>query len=240
MDVAWRLATKSIEQRAGAQIYAHFLRQLSFESFSGGIVALSTSTKFLAHHVLANYIGIITECLREHREDVVSVGVIVRNGMNQPPKAPVVDLSALKRPAPVSVFAEVQKPDYVPPPAPEGPQPRTVAVLQSIVGRHYGVSRTEIISESRALKLIMPRQVAMYLSRSLLEKSTGEIGRRFGGRDHTTAIHAIRKIKSLLEGDADLRAAVDKITQEFATSTVIPASAGSDVATNDEAIDAQA
>ncbi len=84
MDVAWRLATKTIEQRAGAQIYAHFLRQLSFESFSGGIVALSTSTKFLAHHVLTNYIGIITDCLREQREDVVSVGVIVRGGMNQP------------------------------------------------------------------------------------------------------------------------------------------------------------
>ena len=216
MDVAWRLATKTIEQRAGAQIYAHFLRQLSFESFSGGIVALSTSTKFLAHHVLTNYIGIITDCLREQREDVVSVGVIVRGGMNQPPKAPIVDLSVTaKRRAPVSVFAE-------------GPQPRTVAVLQSIVGRHYGVSRTEIISESRALKLIMPRQVAMYLSRSLLDKSTGEIGRRFGGRDHTTAIHAIRKIKALLEGDADLRAAVDKITQEFATSTVAPASAATE------------
>lgn len=240
MDVAWRLATKAIEQRAGAQIYAHFLRQLSFESFNGGIVALSTSTKFLAHHVLTNYIGIITECLREQREDVVSVGVVVRGGMNQPPKAPIVDLSATaKRRAPVSVFAEVQKPDYVPPPAPEGPQPRTVAVLQSIVGRHYGVSRTDIISESRALKLIMPRQVAMYLSRSLLEKSTGEIGRRFGGRDHTTAIHAIRKIKALLEGDADLRAAVDKITQEFATSTVMPAAAGAESDASD-AVELQA
>jgi chromosomal replication initiation ATPase DnaA len=238
MDVAWRLATKAIEQRAGAQIYAHFLRQLSFESFNGGIVALSTSTKFLAHHVLTNYVGIITDCLREQREDVASVAVVVRGGMNQPPKAPIVDLSATAK-RPISVFAEVQKPDYVPPPAPEGPQPRTVAVLQSIVGRHYGVSRTEIISESRALKLIMPRQVAMYLSRSLLEKSTGEIGRRFGGRDHTTAIHAIRKIKTLLEGDADLRAAVDKITQEFATSTVTPTAAGVEPGASD-AVELQA
>lgn len=70
----------------------------------------------------------------------------------------------------------------------------TVERIQRAVCRKYGVTLNDMKSERRTQNIVEPRQVAMYLCKELTGRSYPEIGRRFGGRDHTTAIHAVRKI----------------------------------------------
>ena len=85
-------------------------------------------------------------------------------------------------------------------------EPKRVRIedIQRIVARHYNVSKTELLSNRRTRTIVKPRQVAMYLSKVLTPRSLPEIGRRFGGRDHTTVLHAVRKIEGLSGNDNTL------------------------------------
>ncbi|MBB4953022.1 chromosomal replication initiator protein [Agrobacterium vitis] len=76
--------------------------------------------------------------------------------------------------------------------------------IQRVVARHYNVSRQELVSNRRTRVIVKPRQIAMYLAKTLTPRSFPEIGRRFGGRDHTTVLHAVRKIEELISGDQKL------------------------------------
>ncbi len=85
-------------------------------------------------------------------------------------------------------------------------EPKRVRIedIQRIVARHYNVSRQELVSNRRTRVIVKPRQIAMYLSKTLTPRSFPEIGRRFGGRDHTTVLHAVRKIEELIAEDSKL------------------------------------
>ena len=78
-------------------------------------------------------------------------------------------------------------------------EPKRVKIedIQKLVANHYNVSRADILSSRRTAVVVRPRQIAMYLSKALTLRSLPEIGRRFGGRDHTTVLHAVRKIEAL-------------------------------------------
>jgi chromosomal replication initiator protein len=76
--------------------------------------------------------------------------------------------------------------------------------IQRIVARHYSVSRNELVSARRTRTVVKPRQVAMYLAKIMTPRSLPEIGRRFGNRDHTTVLHAVRKIETLAREDTKL------------------------------------
>ncbi len=85
-------------------------------------------------------------------------------------------------------------------------EPKRVRIedIQRIVARHYNVSRQELVSNRRTRVIVKPRQIAMYLSKTLTPRSFPEIGRRFGGRDHTTVLHAVRKIEEMIAEDNKL------------------------------------
>ncbi len=85
-------------------------------------------------------------------------------------------------------------------------EPRRVRIedIQRVVSRHYNVSKADLLSARRTRTIVRPRQIAMYLAKILTPRSLPEIGRRFGGRDHTTVLHAVRKIEGLIEGDKGL------------------------------------
>ncbi len=85
-------------------------------------------------------------------------------------------------------------------------EPRRVRIedIQRVVARHYNVSRQELVSNRRTRVIVKPRQIAMYLSKTLTPRSFPEIGRRFGGRDHTTVLHAVRKIEEMIGADQKL------------------------------------
>ena len=85
-------------------------------------------------------------------------------------------------------------------------EPKRVKIedIQKLVASRYNVSRSDILSERRTAAVVRPRQIAMYLAKVLTLRSLPEIGRRFGGRDHTTVLHAVRKIEKALGEDSTL------------------------------------
>jgi chromosomal replication initiator protein len=90
-------------------------------------------------------------------------------------------------------------------------EPKKVKIedIQRLVANHYNVSRSDILSSRRTATVVRPRQIAMYLSKALTLRSLPEIGRRFGGRDHTTVLHAVRKIEDLSHRDQALAGELD-------------------------------
>jgi len=80
----------------------------------------------------------------------------------------------------------------------------TIDEIQRAVCQFYRVDRTEMASKRRARAVVRPRQVAMYLAKVLTPRSYPEIGRKFGGRDHSTVIHAVRLIEELRTRDAEM------------------------------------
>jgi chromosomal replication initiator protein len=76
--------------------------------------------------------------------------------------------------------------------------------IQKVVARHFNVSKNELLSNRRTRAIVRPRQIAMYLAKILTPRSLPEIGRRFGNRDHTTVLHAVRKIEELSANDQKL------------------------------------
>ncbi len=87
--------------------------------------------------------------------------------------------------------------------------------IQTQVAEHYRIRKAEMTSARRAREVARPRQVAMYLSKQLTPKSLPDIGRRFGGRDHTTVIHAVRQIEKLRANDAELDADIRLLTRQL-------------------------
>ncbi len=85
-------------------------------------------------------------------------------------------------------------------------EPKRVKIeeIQKLVASHYNVTRADILSSRRTANVVRPRQIAMYLAKVLTPRSLPEIGRRFGGRDHTTVLHAVRKIEALAKADGKL------------------------------------
>jgi chromosomal replication initiator protein len=78
----------------------------------------------------------------------------------------------------------------------------TIDEIQKKVAEHYTIKLADMHSARRARAVARPRQVAMYLCKQLTSRSLPEIGRKFGGRDHTTVIHAVRKVEELQASDA--------------------------------------
>ncbi len=76
--------------------------------------------------------------------------------------------------------------------------------IQKIVARQFNVSKNDLLSNRRTRVIVRPRQIAMYLAKVMTPRSLPEIGRRFGGRDHTTVLHAVRKIESMTSDDQKL------------------------------------
>jgi len=85
----------------------------------------------------------------------------------------------------------------------------TIDEIQRRVAEYFNVRIGDMLSARRARTVARPRQIAMYLSKQLTSRSLPEIGRKFGGRDHTTVIHAVKKIEQLRGEDPALDEDVD-------------------------------
>ena len=83
------------------------------------------------------------------------------------------------------------------------------------VSSHFNIKVTDLKSPKRLKAVVLPRQVAMYLARQLTSSSYPEIGERFGGKDHSTIIHAIRKVERMMEENYQLRQTVETLRQSL-------------------------
>jgi chromosomal replication initiator protein len=91
----------------------------------------------------------------------------------------------------------------------------TVDMIQKTVAEHYNLKQADLISERRARAVARPRQVAMWLAKQITTRSLPDIGRRFGGRDHTTVLHAVRRIEALKGEDAGIARDVDALLRKL-------------------------
>jgi chromosomal replication initiator protein len=184
------------------------------ERFEAGLVAdikppdLSTRLAILrkrAHHdgvVLADDTAL--EAIAGHVQTNVRAleGALIR----------VVAFSSLTgRPLTTELAREVLASLY-PHPARAG-TPRTIAEIQQATCTEFGLTPEELLSSSRGARVSLPRQIAMYLSRELTDASLPTIGREFGGRDHTTVMHACKRTSSRLTSDQSTRKAVEKLRE---------------------------
>ncbi|MET0274178.1 MAG: chromosomal replication initiator protein DnaA [Phenylobacterium sp.] len=91
----------------------------------------------------------------------------------------------------------------------------TVDHIQKTVSEHYNLKQADLISERRARAVARPRQVALWLAKQITTRSLPDIGRRFGGRDHTTVLHAVRRIEQLKAEDPALARDVDVLLRKL-------------------------
>jgi chromosomal replication initiator protein len=91
-------------------------------------------------------------------------------------------------------------------------RPISISAIQQEVCRFYGISKEDLVCNKRSQNIVYPRQVAMYLSRELTDLSLPRIGAEFGGRDHTTVIHANAKIRKLLSQQRDVYNQIQSLT----------------------------
>lgn len=108
----------------------------------------------------------------------------------------------------IAVASEIAFPDWV----------NIVTRIKSAVCKEFNISAVDLVSQRRAPKFVLPRQVGIFLCRKITTRSLPEIARRFGGRDHSTALHAVRKIEQRIETDAALLARVTMLAELFGGS----------------------
>jgi chromosomal replication initiator protein len=91
----------------------------------------------------------------------------------------------------------------------------TVDDIQKATAEHFGLRQADLISERRTRSVARPRQAAMWLAKQLTVRSLPDIGRRFGGRDHTTVLHAVRRIEELRQNDAQLSGDLEALVRKL-------------------------
>lgn len=90
-----------------------------------------------------------------------------------------------------------------------------VSEIKRIVAQHFEVTPVNLDSRSRKARFVWPRQIAMFLCHTITLRSLPDIGRRFGGRDHTTVLHAVRKIERLVASSPETEALVNELKEEL-------------------------
>lgn len=91
----------------------------------------------------------------------------------------------------------------------------TIDDIQKATSEHFGLKQVDLISERRNRSIARPRQAAMWLAKQLTTRSLPDIGRRFGGRDHTTVLHAVRRIEALRADDPQLARDLETLTRKL-------------------------
>jgi chromosomal replication initiator protein len=93
----------------------------------------------------------------------------------------------------------------------------TVTQIQKVVGDHFGLRLDDLKAKKRTKNVVLPRQIAMYLTRELTDLSLPRIGEAFGGRDHTTVLHACERIAEEMRRNRDLRETVERLAEAIRT-----------------------
>ncbi len=84
-------------------------------------------------------------------------------------------------------------------------------MIQKYVAEHFKIKLTDLKSDKRLKALVVPRQIAIYLCRDLTKCSYPEIGEKFGGKDHSTIIHSVKKVDRLMSQDLDFKGTIEHL-----------------------------
>ena len=97
----------------------------------------------------------------------------------------------------------------------------TIEIIQKFVADYYNLKLVELKSRNNSKSVAMPRQIAMYLCKSLTHASLPEIGRSFGGKHHSTVIHSIRKVEELRKKDGDFNTLIGNFLEGFPVESTV-------------------
>jgi len=93
----------------------------------------------------------------------------------------------------------------------------TIEMIQRFVADHFKLKVAELKSDKRLKSLVVPRQIAIYLCREMTKASYPEIGDKFGGKDHSTVIHSVKKVEKLLTQNFELKSTLETLRKELLT-----------------------
>ena len=188
------------------------------ERFAAGLVAdieppdLSTRLAILRKRAQYDHIALAGEGALELVAERVQSNVRALEGA----LIRIVAFSSLTgRPFTSELAEEVLRSLYPHSPAAGHSPHRSVDEILAAACEQFGLSPNELLSSSRTARIAWPRQVAMYLSRELTDESLPAIGRRFGGRDHTTVLHAWRRTRTRIAEDPGARDAVENLRRSL-------------------------
>ena len=231
---AWMRIRRRLRAELGEEVFSSWFGCLELDALADQDVYLSVPTKFLKSWIQSHYVDRILPTLISEFPTIKRVSINVRSSTRpataaklvhqtfEVPAAVVVYVASVIRTNGRDLdgavnrllahaalngaelrmeTAELAIRDLV-----RTPDPKRVKIedIQKLVANHFNVSRGDILSARRTASVVRPRQIAMYLSKLLTPRSLPEIGRRFGGRDHTTVLHAVRKITGLVTTDGTL------------------------------------
>ena len=209
-----------LRAKLGDDIFNSWFGRIELEAVAGGQVRLSVATRFLKSWIDAHYLGIITAALTAEFDEPVRIRVVVRDRTTIPKSVAKHEGARTQTSPPQELVyerdkdtssSEVEETVVATSNRTRAHEPKRVKIegIQKLVATHYSVLRDDMNSSTRRAAVVKPRQVAMFLARNLTGRSLPEIGRRFGGRDHTTVLHAVRKIETLSQTDGALRDEID-------------------------------
>jgi chromosomal replication initiation ATPase DnaA len=213
---AWMRIRRRLRAELGEEVFSSWFGCLELNALSDQDVYLSVPTKFLKSWIQSHYVDRILPALASEFPAIKRVSINVRSSIRPAAACSTGGLPDLVAGADVNgaelrmETAELAIRDLV-----RTPDPKKVKIedVQKLVASHFNVSRGDILSARRTANVVRPRQIAMYLSKLLTPRSLPEIGRRFGGRDHTTVLHAVRKITGLVSADGTLSEEIELLTR---------------------------
>lgn len=144
--------------------------------------------------------ALLSRLVQFHGEEFLTVAPVVVLEPPPEPEPPEPNLAVAK------VVIEIE----------EGPRKPTIAEIRKCVAKHFNISVNELESSRRIAKIVQPRQICFYLARKLTTRSLPEIGRRLGGKDHTTVLHGSRKIEQRISEDPALAKTIAQLEAQFA------------------------
>ena len=158
----------------------------------------------------------ILDLHRQHLARLARLGIGPR--AKQPAKFPSAVATPLEVPAPPPPEVPASAPPVHPAPRnwlPVASEKSLIPAIKFHVAREFGLSATELMASRRSRNIVRPRQIAMYLATRLTIYSLPRIGLCFGGMDHTTVLHAVRRVTAMMATDEKLRIQIESLLELF-------------------------
>ncbi len=199
----------------GLRLYTAFFDSLKLVAITDGCALWSLPVKPI-EGIHDRYKGRLIDCMGEHsitEARLTCRGIVRMTRLPRLTSPPTAQPRALLRRPPLAKLTFHPPVEAIPPPleSPENQEnlpavdegqnpPRRIFIedIQHVVALHYGLTKAKLCSNKRTRAIVRPRQIAIYLSKILTPQTFPQIGYRFGGRDHTTVLHAVRKIEWLI------------------------------------------
>jgi chromosomal replication initiation ATPase DnaA len=212
-DRVWWRVRERLRAEMDPQRFMYWIFPLRVLSADGERVVIACRTQFLLDQCVLKFGTRITDLIAEDMPGLQGVDFVLDPDRPPPPaRAKAVPL------VPATPAAQAKPPGDEPPPSSEARQQQRRILIEDVkrrVAERYALTLEQLESPCRKRAVVRGRQIGMLISRRLTGRSYPEIARRFGGRDHTTAIHGCRKIEAERVSDPAVAAEIEALERQL-------------------------